>query len=604
MDAAASVPNTDETIYMNQQKDSAVDTFIHSMNFSENDTPHVKAISGENVKHSEDCSDELLNMIQKVNEQNHAPIKKEQEEIEKLKQIDQLAREDIIRQRNLEIAKQRAAEEASIREEKQNESLEEFRQLRNFVDLYLPEIPDDIPIEDDEDTEIEQPIEMVHESIIDWKYEATHDSLTGLLNKIAYDEDILSFNLEKGILVYYDINNLKLTNDILGYDAGNKLITTVASEINRQFNNQSYRIDGGNFIVITEGEKKDVENKISLITKALILHTKKDNDSIIYSVSKGVAFANGKKDLIELKKEANQLLDNDKKRYKDSVRKTEPKKKDLKEISSDESRWKELAFKDRRTGCYNKTALDFKKITKLDSLTLISLENNKELKMSQLEEKTALLSELLLKSFDREAVFYIEQGRFLVINAPNQDLESFKIKANTISLAVNYSQDTNFTEIDEAIDVLEKAISKEPQKNLSYDERLSSVQRRLKANVKDKHEPIEAEDFEDIQHQIRRRRGDIIAIFMTSSDFNHLFIFADAEEFLEMLYELDGEIDFSYIYAMYQGGALYYGADKYSKEVTDLFQTIADGIPLDQEISEKDIQMIEGINTFEHVYIR
>ncbi|MBQ7470151.1 MAG: GGDEF domain-containing protein [Pseudobutyrivibrio sp.] len=593
MAVAESVPNTADT----------VDSFIQSLNFTSNDMHLVKAISGENVKHSEDCSDELLNMIQKMNEDNHDPIKKEQEEIEKLKQIDQLAREDIIRQRNLEIAKQRAEEEASIREEKQNESLAEFMQLRSLEDLYQPDIPDDIVDEAVDDIEIEV-TEQVHEPIIDWKYEATHDSLTGLLNKIAFEEDILSFNLEKGILVFYDINNLKATNDFWGHEAGNKLIKTVATEINRQFNNQSYRIGGGNFIVITEGKKKEIENKISLITKALVLHTKKDNNRIIYSVSKGIAFADGKKELIELKKEANQLLESDKKRYKEPVKKIEPQKKELNVVSSEESKWKELALKDKRTGCYNKTALDFKKITKLDSLTLISLKNNMELKMSLLEEKTALLSELLLKCFDNESVFYIEKGRFIVFNAPEKDLESFKIKANTMALDVNYGQGTNFKEIDGAIDALEEEISQIPQKNIPYDERLSANQRRLKAKVQDKHEPIGAEDFEDIQNQIRRRSDEIIAIFMASSDFNHLFIFADATEFLEMIYELDGAVDFSYIYAMYQGGALYYGADEYSKEVTDLFQTIADGIPVDQEISERDIQRIKGINTFEHVYIQ
>lgn len=102
---------------------------------------------------------------------------------------------------------------------------------------------------------------------------------------------------------------------------------------------------------------------------------------------------------------------------------------------------------------------------------------------------------------------------------------------------------------------------------------------------------------------IQRKSSEIMSIFMTSKDFNSLFIFFDVYDFLDNIYEIQDEIDFSYIYAVFPGGALYYGADEYSNEINDLFQKIASELQNGNVISPKDIQKIPGINIFENIYL-
>lgn len=439
-----------------------------------------------------------------------------------------------------------------------------------------------------------------------WEYEATHDKGTGLLNKTAFDTALDNFDTKKGVLIFFDANNLKYANDVFGHEAGDKLLTSISKELTRQFENQAYRIGGDEFIVITEGSKKEIEKKIALIDKAMKIYTSNDKTGLIYSVSSGVAFANGKKDIHELKAEADKRMYENKRKYKEAHKELDLRRKETKSASTsseDANKWKELALKDKLTGCYNRVALDDKKISKLDVLTMVAIKNAKELKTSLLEERTSLTAELINRNIDKDIIYYIENGRFVLINVNEAELETFKTKAKQVSLPLDYARVTNFTEIDSAITSLEAGIEKNKDiKDVPYDERLSVAQRRLKGNVRDNHEMVEMEDFEEIISSIRKKEDEIIAIFLTSADFNHLFIFSDAAEFVEMTYQLDGNIDFSYIYAIYEGGALYYGSDSYSKDVTDLFQTIAESIPVDQEVTEKDIQKIEGINTFEFIH--
>ena len=137
----------------------------------------------------------------------------------------------------------------------------------------------------------------------------------------------------------------------------------------------------------------------------------------------------------------------------------------------------------------------------------------------------------------------------------------------------------------------------------TYDEKLTVAQRKLKENIRSNHEIVKEEDFDNMLGMIQRKSSEIMSIFMTSKDFNSLFIFFDVYDFLDNIYEIQDEIDFSYIYAVFPGGALYYGADEYSNEINDLFQKIASELQNGNVISPKDIQKIPGINIFENIYL-
>lgn len=100
---------------------------------------------------------------------------------------------------------------------------------------------------------------------------AYSDPLTGVKNKMAYFEDISIIENRIGEeafydfgLVVFDLNDLKLTNDTKGHDAGDKYIQEACSLICHKFvHSPVYRIGGDEFVVILSGE--DYQNHDSIL---------------------------------------------------------------------------------------------------------------------------------------------------------------------------------------------------------------------------------------------------------------------------------------------------------------------------------------------------
>ena len=103
--------------------------------------------------------------------------------------------------------------------------------------------------------------------------------------------------------------------------------------------------------------------------------------------------------------------------------------------------------------------------------------------------------------------------------------------------------------------------------------------------------------------EIQRKQNEIEMILMSDKNFDNLFIIQDVNSFIGIVTEMDSMIDYSYLYVVWEGGAQYYGADEYFKEITDIFQTISDKMKSGQIRTEKDVIRIQGINIFKHIYI-
>ncbi len=90
---------------------------------------------------------------------------------------------------------------------------------------------------------------------------ARTDALTGVKNKYSYNEVVNELDaaikadkkLEFAILIC-DINDLKLINDTLGHEAGDKIIKKATELLSSTFQNSNvYRVGGDEFAVILEG---------------------------------------------------------------------------------------------------------------------------------------------------------------------------------------------------------------------------------------------------------------------------------------------------------------------------------------------------------------
>ena len=99
------------------------------------------------------------------------------------------------------------------------------------------------------------------------------DSLTGVKSSHAYvetekevDRSIADDRIHEFGVVVFDVNNLKITNDSHGHDAGDLLIRTACRMICRQFKHSPvFRIGGDEFVAFLEGE--DYRNRKTLLAE-------------------------------------------------------------------------------------------------------------------------------------------------------------------------------------------------------------------------------------------------------------------------------------------------------------------------------------------------
>lgn len=136
-----------------------------------------------------------------------------------------------------------------------------------------------------------------------------------------------------------------------------------------------------------------------------------------------------------------------------------------------------------------------------------------------------------------------------------------------------------------------------------YNALLPKRVRELKETITDCHEQVSEESVDRILAEIQSRYQEVQAILIASKTFNHLFIIRDIRHFMEMVMRMDGLIDYSYLYVVYENGTQYYGSDEYYDEVTDLFRDIAGTIKYNMKLTQKDILKIKGINVFQKIYI-
>ena len=98
---------------------------------------------------------------------------------------------------------------------------------------------------------------------------ATRDFLTGLHNRLAYEqrlascEPLLSGNIDITIIIF-DVNNLKRVNDTLGHKQGDVYIANTAKIISEHVSGlgDTYRIGGDEFAAIIVGKKQHEIEKL------------------------------------------------------------------------------------------------------------------------------------------------------------------------------------------------------------------------------------------------------------------------------------------------------------------------------------------------------
>ncbi len=125
-------------------------------------------------------------------------------------------------------------------------------------------------------------------------YEASHDPLTGLMNRHAYEVFLEHADLEHIALLVIDVDNFKKINDTHGHDMGDRILKRVAEVLTQSFRSVDAicRLGGDEFVVVmtraNSTMRQLVINKISRANN-LLEHPKDGLPEI--SLSVGVAFS-------------------------------------------------------------------------------------------------------------------------------------------------------------------------------------------------------------------------------------------------------------------------------------------------------------------------
>lgn len=173
--------------------------------------------------------------------------------------------------------------------------------------------------------------EKEEENTKDWKYIATHDELTGLGNKHAFEEKKGTLGLENFAFLFFNINDLKLANDHFGHTAGNRLIASIAEILHSLFGENAFRVGGDEFVVVYQGKKKNLEKDIpeflEKFHKQVSEKGKEDPDKIPYAVSTGYALGDGEKSVEDVQDEADKNMYANKEAYKSRHQDRDQRKK-------------------------------------------------------------------------------------------------------------------------------------------------------------------------------------------------------------------------------------------------------------------------------------
>ena len=130
---------------------------------------------------------------------------------------------------------------------------------------------------------------------------AITDSLTGVLNRVAYKKDILQFNedrLQDFSCVYIDVNELHMRNNKYGHAAGDEMLVYIANTLKEIFFGQPvYRMGGDEFLIFTQGFSQ--QELDALLENFMERLQQKD-----YRVAIGTSFRKQNSDCEEMVREA------------------------------------------------------------------------------------------------------------------------------------------------------------------------------------------------------------------------------------------------------------------------------------------------------------
>ena len=96
-------------------------------------------------------------------------------------------------------------------------------------------------------------------------YQATHDELTGVLNRTGYDLLLSGIDCQSTCMIMLDVDNFKTINDTCGHETGDRVLVRLARVLKKHFRSEDYvcRIGGDEFVVFMVNTAKEQHDLIA-----------------------------------------------------------------------------------------------------------------------------------------------------------------------------------------------------------------------------------------------------------------------------------------------------------------------------------------------------
>ena len=151
-----------------------------------------------------------------------------------------------------------------------------------------------------------------HNNLNKTRLAATTDSLTGTLNRVAYNSDLHIINEERPVdfaCLYVDVNELHYRNNKFGHAAGDEMLLFIAHTLKDVFLGQKvYRMGGDEFLVLTQGlDQDDIKTGINIFQEQLKTRG--------YHVAIGMSFRSQNTNTEEMVREAEVRMYENKAKY-------------------------------------------------------------------------------------------------------------------------------------------------------------------------------------------------------------------------------------------------------------------------------------------------
>lgn len=149
---------------------------------------------------------------------------------------------------------------------------------------------------------ISNPMNQIVSNLAD---KAEHDLLTGMLNKISFENTVTAV-METGgsediyAFVMMDMDNFKTVNDTIGHDRGDDVLVRISAIINAQFGKRAVlgRLGGDEFAAFfslaktdTKNAKRKIQSEIEILRNKFAAEFEDEIESCNLSLSAGIAIS-------------------------------------------------------------------------------------------------------------------------------------------------------------------------------------------------------------------------------------------------------------------------------------------------------------------------